>query len=323
MRRLGLFVIALAVFAVGETLVAQRGDWPSTRAVKALETIFDAEGNLTTFIFTGANPSLIYNDADALILRDAGSDHVFTLQDVPDLTGSDSTVAMVTTSFTPGIIDAGDTLQGLKIDISGTANHTGGDVVALEITNQTNDGQSANYGIRIADTFDTEIAFLGTVTSMTYLNGGNFTIQDQGAGAKFTLRDIPVAGTANDLMELDVTLSIMDGSDTFRGIVANITNADHTSTSNLLYGIAAHNSLADDQAYESAFYADTDWDAQLTLAVLDVIPANDPPAGHVAIYLDDNSDYSGGGGNDCVLMVSDTNGANTILATINLNGACP
>jgi hypothetical protein len=41
------------------------------------------------------------------------------------------------------------------------------------------------------------------------------------------------------------------------------------------------------------------------------------------MFVDDNADYSGAGGNDCVLAMIDSAGTITVVATMVLNGACP
>jgi len=215
MRRLGLFVVALAIFAIGETLVAQRGDWPSTKAVQALKGLIDAAGDITTFTL-GASPSMIYLDADSLAFRDTSSDHVITFADVPDLTGSDSTEALVTIAATLGIMDAGDTQYA---------------------------------------------------------------------------------------------------------VFADITSADHTGGS--LFGSYMLNDVEDADAFEGAYYASAEWDGHYVMQSLDASPSDNPPAGAGMLYLDDNTDWSGGGGNDCSLVLHDAGGNTVVVATVVLNGACP
>ena len=201
--------------------------------------------------FADATATLWWLETGNFTLQDYGGSHTFILEDVPDLTGSDATVALVETNFTPGILDAGDILIGFSIDIDGVANHTGGQVIALDINQQTNDAQSNDVGIAFNDRFDTHIVFNDATADIQYANTGELEISDTGGASSFSLRDVPAAGTANDLMELDITLSAMDGAgDVFRGIYVDVTSADHTNGT--FFGIVLDLNAQDAQAEEVA-----------------------------------------------------------------------
>lgn len=322
MKRIGLMILALSIFAVGSVLNAQRGDWPSTRAVKALETIFDAQGNLTTLDFRGTNPSLIYPDADSLVFRDFSSDHVVTFADVPDLTGSDSSEALVLNAFTPGILDAGDKLIGYHIDINGTANHTGGTVVALKLDNETNDAQSRDIGIQFDVGFDEDMVFVGSGVIELPTNG-RLQFRDPTGNSNTSIWAAPAAGESRDLLLAIHSLTAMDSADDIvRGILLAFTSADHTN--GFMYGSYMLNDVEDADAFEGAYYASAEWDAHMVMQSFDSSPSDDPPSGAVAFFVDDNADYSGGGGNDCALVARDAAGVNTLVVIIGtVNTACP
>jgi hypothetical protein len=61
----------------------------------------------------------------------------------------------------------------------------------------------------------------------------------------------------------------------------------------------------------------------MTFTDIGARPLNNSPAGNIGMFVDGNADYSGGGGNDCILGLIDSTGAIDIVTTIVLNGACP
>lgn len=56
------------------------------------------------------------------------------------------------------------------------------------------------------------------------------------------------------------TLPILNGDDTYRGLVVGLTNADHTGTNNYLYGMDIQGIAGDTQATETALRIGTGWD---------------------------------------------------------------
>ena len=68
------------------------------------------------------------------------------------------------------------------------------------------------------------------------------------------------SGSAN-AVALSGTLGIFDGSDTFRGLYVNYTNADHTGSSNSFYGIDIAGITGDAQATEYALNIGSGWDS--------------------------------------------------------------
>jgi hypothetical protein len=73
----------------------------------------------------------------------------------------------------------------------------------------------------------------------------------------------PVAGTGLDLWQFDQTVGIADGSDTYAGLVIGLTNADHTSTGNFVYGLEVEGLTGDAQATEYAITIGDGWDREI------------------------------------------------------------
>ncbi|MBF0492797.1 MAG: hypothetical protein HQM15_08455 [Deltaproteobacteria bacterium] len=76
---------------------------------------------------------------------------------------------------------------------------------------------------------------------------------------------VNAAGGSADALTLSGTLGAMDGSDTFRGIYLNYTNADHTGASNEVIGMEIAGITGDAQAKETAMKVGDGWDVGLDL----------------------------------------------------------
>lgn len=313
MKRLILLVLLLAAPAV-----AQRNDLGTARMIEALEAIINEDGTCCNIPAGSITSSLVFANAGSFSVSDAGSAISFTVRDVAAV---DTSVDLVEINATTVQIGSGNTVRGLFIDLTTDTSTDGGEFVGVEIGAITTRA-SLEYGLRIGAGWDANLYFADTTATVRYATAGVLAFQDPGASAVFTLRDIPAAGTANDLMELDATLSAMDGSgDLFRGLVINLTNANHTA--GVLYGAAVLSDTPDPQVTEGAYYADSDWDFHMVFEATDMSTVANPPASHIGFYVDDNTDWSGGGGNDCALVARDSGGATDVIATLVLNGACP
>jgi len=228
-------------------------------------------------------------------MQDYAGDVELILTDMPDYGAGDFTVSAMELDVEMVIMDAGDSQAGLYIDIE-NAVHTGGTINGIHI-----DGVapqvSAERAIQIDSGWDTgirfdnsgafEISFAAADSGISYVDSLRF--QDGGGAAVLTLRDVPAAGTANDLMELDVTLSAMDGAgDIFQGFFVDITSADHTNGS--LYGVNVDLDVADAQATETAYLATGAWD--YTLRQTGVVFADLPAAAVGAMVYCTNCDLA-------------------------------
>ncbi|GAF87292.1 unnamed protein product, partial [marine sediment metagenome] len=111
---------------------------------------------------------------------------------------------------------------------------------------------------------------------------------------------------------LATSMSVMDGADTVRGLFINITNVAHTGNDNDLHAIAVDAITGDADAYETGIHLGSGVDTHITFTPAGDLPpgADDyPDTGDIGLFVDDNDDYSGGGGNDCALVLIDSTGA--------------
>jgi hypothetical protein len=108
--------------------------------------------------------------------------------------------------------------------------------------------------------------YTGTVAMTTFANLGTWSIADAGSATSLTMRDVPAAGTANDLFELDVTPTAMDDmSDTFRYFYIDINGtANHTAGNFIAFEIDNNNN--DAQSRDVGFKVDADFDAGVQVA---------------------------------------------------------
>ena len=82
----------------------------------------------------------------------------------------------------------------------------------------------------------------------------------------FTVSNVNAASGSANAATLSGTLGAFDGSDTFRGLYLNYTNADHTGSSNNFYGIDIAGITGDAEATETALNIGSGWDTGITSA---------------------------------------------------------
>jgi len=230
-----------------------------------------------------------------------------------------------------------DVGRGLFVDLT-SADHTGGTLVGIDIDGWVADAQAEDIALRLPDFYaaDGDIhLFLADNTANIIEAAGNVYLQVPLASNIFfqhttgnvTIFDfdfIVPAGTSGEYLEIDVSsMQAMDnaGGDIVRALYLDLTSADHTGGT--LHGLSIDNDTEDADAFESAIWLSDEWDGHITMQSFDAAPADNPPAGAIALFIDDNADYSGGGGNDCALVARDAGGAVDTIATLVLNGACP
>lgn len=277
---------------------------------------------------TAALPSFSFtNDADVGLYR-AGANNIglsvggVLVMDWEDTNAAGAGADLVTISSTLGIMDGTDTVRGLFIDLVNAA-HTGAAtvVVGMDIDGIVEDVSTLEYGVRVGSGWDFSLYAAGP---MSFGSSGGLYTFGNAAGAQFLAIDgNAAAGASHDGFDLEVAAGVMDGTDTTRGIFVDLTNANHTGAGNLVYGIAVDNITEDADAFESAATLGSGFDAHITMVERGGAFADNPPAGAVAIFLDDNADWSGGGGNDCALVAQTSAGATVVIATVVLNGVCP
>lgn len=100
------------------------------------------------------------------------------------------------------------------------------------------------------------------------------------------------AGGSADALTLSGTLGIMDGSDIFRGIYLNYTNADHTGSSNNIYGILINDITGDSEADEVALKIGLGWDYGIhTYSPIVIFGNGSTTPGYLYLEDADNSNY--------------------------------
>lgn len=97
-------------------------------------------------------------------------------------------------------------------------------------------------------------------TDDNFVVGGTLTLQDS-----LTLTKVNTAGGSANSLTLTGTLGVMNGSDTFRGMYINYTNANHTGASNNVYAIDIANITGDAEANEVALNIGTGWDYAMVI----------------------------------------------------------
>ncbi len=295
----GLF-FSLAITTV--TLVflngvsAQRNDLGTARMVEALESIINEDGTCCKIQGTTYIP-------------------------IPDAGASDDTWSLVHQEVAMPIMDAGDTIYAHHIDIT-NANHTGGTLVGLFLELDLADAQADEVGIQFGAQWDTDIfwasAGLNEWTSNSYV-----LFRDAGNDARMYLRDVPAAGASEDIFEFDAqSVGAMNSADDLiRVLYIDVTTPNHSNGS--LYAAYFDLSSNDPQAFEGGLFINGGFDSHIVMEAAAASPADLPPSGSIGYFTDDQSDWSGGGGNDCALVAVDSSGATDLIATIVLNGPCP
>ncbi|MDO8471932.1 MAG: hypothetical protein Q7S64_02120, partial [bacterium] len=151
----------------------------------------------------------------------------------------------------------------------------------------------------------------GDIIARGKFTGGGTTGIDVDASGATTLDAINAASGSLNALTLSGSLGIFNGSDTFRGLYLNYTNADHTGSTNVFNGIDVAGITGDAQATETAINVGTGWDYGLTA----------PAGGTAAIYLSDTGGTAVGG----LQFGTDTNlyrSAASVLSTDdNVSGA--
>lgn len=121
------------------------------------------------------------------------------------------------------------------------------------------------------------IISLGNSSSTLNLAGGSI-VAAAGGNTVLTVADPTTAASAAGItavnsasgslnaLNLSGTLGIFNGSDTFRGIYLNYTNANHTSTGNSFYGLDIAGITADADATEHAININSGWDVGMYIA---------------------------------------------------------
>jgi hypothetical protein len=250
---------------------------------------------------------------------------------------------LLTISGTLGIMDDGtDLVRGLYVNLT-NVNHTNGFMYGLDVGGITPDANSGEFAIGIQTGWDVGVYFTdgdSHATAAIYGLGNFFHLRQATgvfsfgdgtrAGGLFSLdtNNFPdaVADYADSFLVrvgAGATVAVMDNNDVYSMLTVDFTNANHTGTGNVLQGLYVDSITGDADAYETVMRLGGGWDTHITFIETGASPPDNPPTGQIGMFVDDNADYSGGGGNDCILGLIDSTGAIDIVTTIVLNGACP
>jgi len=242
------------------------------------------------------------------------------VMDWEDTNAAGGSADLVTISSTLGIMDsAEDIFRGLSINFT-NVDHTDGTVIALSIGSITGDPNADEYAFDIEAGYDDTFR---TASTMSFLSLGTGTyIFNDAAGGNRLVFDLNAVKN-DQYVAVGDTLSIMDGDDEIIGVQVNMTNADHTGTGNVWAAFKTTDFSEDPDAFETGLLIGNGLDAHWVVNSLTAAPADFPPDQHIAFVVDDNVDYSTGGGNDCAFIAIDDTGNVTVIAILVTDGACP
>ena len=177
------------------------------------------------------------------------------------------------------VVDSTDTTSYVAIVDSANGN--------LAVKTDTGLTYNAETGVLTATGFSGPLT--GNVTGTSSLDlpltGGTIT-------GSVTNTKVNAAGGSADVLTLSGTLGIMDGSDTFRGLYLNYTNADHTGSINTVQAISIPTITGDAHATETGIYIGAGWDyAGYFLSPLLLGGDGSTTKGSLYFYDLDNSAY--------------------------------
>lgn len=177
--------------------------------------------------------------------------------------GTSGSVFSIPTALTA--MDGSDTVSLLALNPT-NANHTGvtNELRALSVPAITGDVDATEIGVSIGSGWDQ--GFLGPAGTAAlptfgwtadpdsgFLNPSADTIGLSLAGVQnWAFATPPAAGTGGSLAALTATLTAQDGTDTVNGLAVNITNANHTGSTNVVAGVSIGSITADAQSQEAA-----------------------------------------------------------------------
>ena len=194
-------------------------------------------------------------------------------------------------------MDGTDTVNAFGINIT-NADHTGASNIlnALKIAAIVGDADASEYAINIdggSESWNASLRFNkgtaadfgalhwfdgGTVRGFIQIDTSDLIVRAQSndlelfgssgihfesndAADNFTFTPEPnAAGGSSTFITLAATLAAMDGTDTVNGLAINLTNADHTGSTNVLNAISIGVITGDVHAVESAILLSAGWD---------------------------------------------------------------
>jgi len=222
--------------------------------------------NIVNAINLGDNDVAVTNNFN---LKNASTGSViFNFRDYADTTDDDMAHAVITANCTTATTDAEDCDLTIGVTEGGTAADT-----RFQI--------DADGGVDIGSASSSDV----TLTAGT---------------AVATLTEPTAAGTGGDIWDITATFAAMDGSDTSLGLDMNLTGADASGTTNLLYGMDLDLTTADAQVTEKAIdLNDSDWDYAIDAGHVPIVSTaatfmDDFFGGTIAIHWTELSGSDGG-----------------------------
>ena len=309
------------------------GDSLKFLAVASIANQMGATGAFS--VNDGTNDLLVSNgNTDLLTITPDGTaaNGTYTFEDIPAAGAGDDLIVF---SATVLAMDNSDTISFLNLDIT-NADHGGSSnfLYALDIAAITGDAEASEYAIYMGDGWDNEIYFAGAVAQIV----GAAVVNMQTPAAKVQLysgddayyvqigsNDGNVPGTvATGVLSVTGTQGAMSNNHDVQYIRLDINGSPNHAATSYLTGLYIDALPAiDTDAFESAIRIGEKWDSAITIEHMAAAPVDNPPSGWVSFFVDDNVDYSGGGGNDCALVARNSQGDVVLIATLELNAACP
>jgi len=195
-------------------------------------------------------------------------------------------------------------------------------VKLLFLLNRNVAGNTTN----VSDLWFSELTANNIEVATTTQQGVVSTTTQSFAGDKTFTAVNAASGSANALT-LSGTLGAFNGSDTFRGLYLNYTNANHTSTSNVFNGVDIAAITGDADATETAVAIGSGWDNVLTVNGTTVINGSGQIVSTQITGTIFNTSADSGSStlvqNDTFAINGGTNGIDTVLSgdtyTLNLD----
>lgn len=221
------------------------------------------------------------------------------VMDWEDTNAAGAGADLVTIGSLLGIMDgAPDFVRGLTVALT-NVNHTGGNVYGISVPALAGTGPD----------IDATEAAAHLDASWDYALFVDGTTQDIDHGLTTTAMFSPTLAAndnANDQRNIiTIDIDIPNGS---AGLI-NALNID---------------AVTDDvDTIDSAIFVEGGWDSALTLTNRGAVATTNALTGTVLMFLDDQKDYAGDGGNDCAVVFRDGAGGETAFLVVVNGGVCP
>lgn len=320
---------------------------------------FELTSQSQNFRFNTTQTFYFYNDENT-------SNYMWRMND--QFVTNANSANLLDTNVTVGAMNSADDVKNvIELDIT-NANHSDGTLNIISIGDITGDADALESAIEIGTGYDQAISIPDGTNNLNalvfgdnsdwgmYYSGGtntmiigadfgtnsNTRIRGSGNagtnqlqvhdGATFILEvnNAPAAGASGEVVEITDVINAMNSADDLVDLllIEPLGTPDHTG--GIFSALRIQPITEDGDAFETPVFLPAGYDTHIVMQSLTSAPADDPPAGAISVFADDNADYSGGGGNDCAVVACTNAGAAqcsagtpVALAILILNGACP